>query len=316
MSIFRRFVAYYKPYKKFFLMDIFCAVLLSVIDLSFPQILRWLPEGLFAGDAASILSALKWLFPALLLWYLLRALCQFYVTSFGHIMGTRMETDMRRDLFHKYMELSYSYYDKNNTGVMLSRLVNDLFDISELAHHGPENLLLCSLKIVGSFVLLMSINIPMTLSLLAVTLVLVVFTALRQTKMQQVYTDNREKIAEVNAGVQNSLAGIRVVKTFACEESENETFHRSNDRYRRSKERSYMAMGIFHGGNNFLQGMLYVAVIISGGFFIARGTLNYTDLAIYALYIGIFVAPIATLMDFTEMLQKGFAGFKRFCEII
>ena len=316
MSIFRRFVSYYKPYKKFFLMDIFCAVLLSIIDLSFPQILRWLPEGLFAGDAASILSALKWLLPALLLWYLLRALCQFYVTSYGHIMGTRMETDMRRDLFHKYMELSYSYYDKNNTGVMLSRLVNDLFDISELAHHGPENLLLCSLKIVGSFVLLMSINVPMTLCLLAVTLILVVFTALRQTKMQQVFTDNREKIAEVNAGVQNSLAGIRVVKTFACENSENESFRHSNDRYRRSKERSYMAMGIFHGGNNFLQGMLYVAVIVSGGFFIARGTLSYTDLAIYALYIGIFVAPIATLMDFTEMLQKGFAGFKRLCEII
>ncbi len=316
MSIFRRFVSYYKPYKKFFFMDILCAVILCVIDLSFPQILRWLPEGLFSGSPESIFSALKWLFPALLLWYLLRALCQFYVTSYGHVMGTRMETDMRRDLFEKYMGLSFSYYDKNNTGVMLSRLVNDLFDISELAHHGPENLLLCSVKIIGSFILLMMINVPMTLCLLVVTLMLVVFTAWRQKTLQAVYTDNRVKIAEVNAGVQNSLAGIRVVKSFACEQGECDTFAESNGRYRKSKEKSYMAMGFFHGGNNFFQGMLYVAMIVSGGFFIAKDTLSYTDLAIYALYIGIFVAPIATLMDFTEMLQKGYAGFKRFAEIL
>lgn len=316
MSILRRFISYYKPYKHFFFMDTFCAVLLSIIDLSFPMILRWLPEGLFSGDAASILSALRWLFPALLGWYVLRALCQFYVTSYGHIMGTRMETDMRRDLFNKYMTLSFSYYDKNNTGEMMSRLVTDLFDISELAHHGPENLLLCSLKIIGSFVLLMFINVPMTLCLLVVTLMLVVFTALRQTRMQKVFTENRERIAEVNAGVQNSLAGIRVVKTFACEDGECDTFAKSNHRYRKSKEKSYMAMGLFHGGSNFFQGLLYVAMIVSGGFFIARGSLSYTDLAIYALYIGIFVAPIATLMDFTEMLQKGYAGFKRFAQIM
>ena len=316
MSIFKRFISYYKPYKKFFFMDMLCAIVLCIIDLSFPQILRWLPEGLFSGNAASILSALKWLLPALLLWYLLRALCQFYVTSYGHIMGTRMETDMRRDLFDKYMSLSFSYYDRNNTGVMLSRLVNDLFDISELAHHGPENLLLCSVKIVGSFVLLMMINVPMTLCLLAVTLLLVAFTAFRQKTLQKVYTDNRVRIAEVNAGVQNSLAGIRVVKTFASEQGESENFKISNGNYRASKEKSYMAMGFFHGGNNFFQGMLYVAMIVSGGFFIARGTLQYTDLAIYALYIGIFVAPIATLMEFTEMLQKGYAGFKRFAEIM
>jgi ATP-binding cassette subfamily B protein len=316
MSIFQRFVAYYRPYKKLFYADIFCAVLLSVIDLSFPQILRWLPEGLFSGSAASILAALKWLFPALLIWYTLRALCQFYVTSFGHIMGTRMETDMRQDLFDKYMSMSFSYYDQNNTGEMMSRLVSDLFDISELAHHGPENLLLCSLKILGSFVLLLTIHVPMTLLLALVTAVLVVFTILRQTKMQKIFTENRERIADVNAGVQNSLAGIRVVQTFAAEAGEQENFRVSNNRYRKSKERNYMAMGLFHGGSNFLQGMLYVVTVISGGFFIAKGTLSYSDLAIYALYIGIFITPIGQLMDFTEMLQKGYAGFKRFAQIM
>ena len=316
MSIFQRFVSYYKPYKNIFIMDTICAVLLSVIDLSFPLILRWLPEGLFSGSAASILSALRWLLPALLAWYILRALCQFYVTSYGHIMGTRMETDMRQDLFDKYMSLSYSYYDRNNTGEMMSRLVSDLFDISELAHHGPENLLLCSLKIIGSFVLLLLINVPMTLCLLAVTLVLVVFTIVRQTKMQKIFTDNRERIAEVNAGVQNSLAGIRVVKTFATEDGEKQNFHKANGRYRASKEKSYMAMGVFHGGSNFLQGMLYVVIVVSGGFFIAKGSLAVEDLAIYALYISIFISPITQLMDFTEMLQKGYAGFKRFHQIM
>ena len=316
MSILKRFVSYYKPYRHLFYMDCLCATVLCIIDLSFPQILRWLPEGLFSGSAASILSALRWLFPALLIWYLLRALCQFYVTSYGHVMGTRMETDMRQDLFDKYMSLSYSYYDQNNTGEMMSRLVSDLFDISELAHHGPENLLMCSIKIIGSFILLLWVNVPMTMLLLAVTAILVVFTVFRQLKMQRIFTENRERIADVNAGVQNSLAGIRVVKTFAVEQGEMDNFRASNGRYRQSKEKSYMAMGIFHGGSNFLQGMLYVVMLVSGGFFIARGSLSYNDLAVYALYIGIFITPIGQLMDFTEMLQKGYAGFKRFAQIM
>lgn len=316
MSILKRFVSYYKPYRHLFYMDCLCATVLCIIDLSFPQILRWLPEGLFSGSAASILSALRWLFPALLIWYLLRALCQFYVTSYGHVMGTRMETDMRQDLFDKYMSLSYSYYDQNNTGEMMSRLVSDLFDISELAHHGPENLLMCSIKIIGSFILLLWVNVPMTMLLLAVTAILVVFTVFRQLKMQRIFTENRERIADVNAGVQNSLAGIRVVKTFAVEQGEMDNFRASNGRYRQSKEKSYMAMGIFHGGSNFLQGMLYVVTLVSGGFFIARGSLSYNDLAVYALYIGIFITPIGQLMDFTEMLQKGYAGFKRFAQIM
>ena len=316
MSILKRFVSYYKPYRHLFYMDCLCATVLCIIDLSFPQILRWLPEGLFSGSAASIFSALRWLFPVLLIWYLLRALCQFYVTSYGHIMGTRMETDMRQDLFDKYMSLSYSYYDQNNTGEMMSRLVSDLFDISELAHHGPENLLMCSIKIIGSFILLLWVNVPMTLLLLVVTAILVIFTVFRQLKMQRIFTENRERIADVNAGVQNSLAGIRVVKTFAVEQGEKNNFRASNGRYRQSKEKSYMAMGIFHGGSNFLQGMLYVVTLVSGGFFIARGSLSYSDLAVYALYIGIFITPIGQLMDFTEMLQKGYAGFKRFAQIM
>lgn len=316
MSVFRRFISYYRPYKKLFVMDMFCALIICIVDLAFPQILRYLTGTFYAGEASVILAALPKLLIALLAVYLIRSAAQYYVTSWGHIMGTRMETDMRQDLFDQYMRLSFSYYDHNNTGEMMSRLASDLFDISELGHHGPENLLICTIKIVGSFLLLLFINVPMTLILLAVTVLLVIFAMWRQKHMTGVYTDNRRRIADVNSEVQNSLAGIRVVKTFANEAVEEEKFYRSNDRFRRSKEASYMQMGIFHGGNSLFQGLLYVAILVSGGYFIVQGTLAAADMAIYGLYIGIFLAPIETLANFTEMFQKGYAGFKRFCEVL
>jgi ATP-binding cassette subfamily B protein len=315
MAVIRKFVTYYKPYKTLFFFDMLCALVICAVDLAFPQILRYLTGTFYTGESSVILAALPKLLLALLGVYLLRSGCQFFVTSYGHIMGTHMERDMRQDLFDQYMRLSFSYYDRNNTGEMMSRLVTDLFDISELGHHGPENLLLCSIKIIGSFVLLLMINVPMTLILLAVTLLLVAFAAYRQTHMAGVFMDNRRRIAEVNADVQNSLAGIRVVKTFANEAVEQEKFRQSNDRFRRSKESSYMQMGIFHGGNSLFQGLLYVAVLVSGGYFIVQGTLAPADMAIYGLYIGIFLGPIEQLMNFTEMFQKGYAGFKRFCEV-
>ncbi len=316
MAVIRKFITYYRPYKKLFVMDMLCALVVCVVDLAFPQILRYLTGTFYLGEASVILAALPKLLVLLLAVYLLRSAAQFYVTSYGHIMGTRMERDMRQDLFDQYMRLSFSYYDQNNTGEMMSRLVTDLFDISEVGHHGPENLLICSIKIIGSFVLLLTINVPMTLILLAVTICLVIFSFARQRIMSGIYMDNRRKIAEVNADVQNSLAGIRVVKTFANETVEEEKFRRSNDRFRESKESSYMQMGIFHGGNSLFQGLLYVAVLISGGYFIVRGTLAPADMAIYGLYIGIFLAPIEQLVNFTETFQKGYAGFKRFCEIL
>ncbi|MEF9988320.1 MAG: ABC transporter ATP-binding protein, partial [Christensenella sp.] len=233
-----------------------------------------------------------------------------------HVMGARMESDMRRDLFDQMQRLSFSYYDKNNTGDMMSRIVSDLFDISELAHHGPENVFISALKIVGSFILLMMINVPMTLILLAVTGVMIFFSISKNKKMRAVFMDNRKKISNVNKQVQDSLAGIRVVKSFANEEVERKKFKHSNLEFLKSKQSSYKIMGTFQAGNNFFTGMLYAAVLVSGGFFVANGTLRVADLAIYALYIGIFVAPIDVLINFTEQFQKGFAGFKRFLEIM
>ncbi|KXK64074.1 ABC transporter ATP-binding protein [Christensenella minuta] len=312
----KSFVSYYKPYRGLFYFDMFCALVVSVVDLAFPQILNFLTDGLYTQDADVILRSLWIVAVSLVAMYVVRYGCQYFITTWGHVMGARMESDMRQDLFDQMQRLSFSYYDKNNTGDMMSRLVSDLFDISELAHHGPENIFISALKIIGSFVLLMTINVPMTLILLAVTIVMILFSLSKNKKMRAVFMDNRRKISNVNKQVQDSLAGIRVVKSFANEDIERRKFEHSNLEFLDSKQSSYKIMGTFQAGNNFFTGLLYTAVLVSGGFFIAGGALRVTDLAIYALYIGIFVAPIDVLINFTEQFQKGFAGFKRFLEIV
>ena len=316
MSVMKSFVSDYKPYRGLFYFDMFCALVVSVVDLAFPQILNFLTDGLYTQDADVILRSLWIVAVSLVAMYVVRYGCQYFITTWGHVMGARMESDMRQDLFDQMQRLSFSYYDKNNTGDMMARLVSDLFDISELAHHGPENIFISALKIIGSFVLLMTINVPMTLILLAVTIVLILFSLSKNKKMRAVFMDNRRKISNVNKQVQDSLAGIRVVKSFANEDIERRKFEHSNLEFLDSKQSSYKIMGTFQAGNNFFTGLLYTAVLVSGGFFIAGGALRVTDLAIYALYIGIFVAPIDALINFTEQFQKGFAGFKRFLEIV
>jgi ATP-binding cassette subfamily B protein len=316
MHLFRRFISYYKPYRAIFYFDMFCALLLSAIDVAFPQILRSLTNGLFAGSGDEILRMLPWIGGSLLAMYLVRFGCQYYITSWGHIMGARMESNMRQDLFDHYQRLSFSYYDRNNTGEMMSKLVSDLFDISELAHHGPENVLISILKIVGSFILMLMMNVPMTLILAAVTVVMIVFSVQKNKKMRAIFLDNRKKIAGVNAQVQDSLAGIRVVKSFGNEDLERKKFEKSNLRFLDSKVSSYRIMGSFRAGNAFFEGLLYLTVVVCGGIFVANGTLSIADLSIYALYIGIFINPIDVLVEFTELFQKGYSGFRRFVEVI
>ncbi|MDR3583884.1 MAG: ABC transporter ATP-binding protein [Desulfosporosinus sp.] len=316
MNILKQFIKYYKPHKFLFYTDMFCAVLVSIIDLAFPQILSYLSKNLFTQDKATILHALVFVGIALLAMYVIKYFCQYFIISWGHIMGARMETAMRNDLFNHYQRLSFSYYDKNNTGEMMSKLVADLFDISELAHHGPENLFISALKIIGSFLILMMINLEMTLILLLVTGIMVLFTVYKNIKMAPIFTDNRVKIAAVNSSVQDSLSGIRVVKSFANEGVESEKFSTSNHAFLLSKIDTYKTMGNFYAWNTFFEGLLYVVVIVSGGVFIAQGSLKITDLAIYVLYINIFINPIEVLINFTEQFQKGYAGFKRFMEVV
>ena len=316
MQLFKEFLKYYKPYKVLFILDMLAAITISVIDLAFPQILNYLNDTFYLQTKEAIYQSLGILAIGLLIMYALRAYCRYYVTSKGHIMGAKMESDMRQDLFDQYERLSFSYYDKNNTGEMMSRLVSDLFDISELAHHGPENIIISILKIVGSFTLLLFIHPTLTFILMAVTACMLLFSYSQNKKMRATFRDNRKKIAGVNANLQDSLAGIRVMKSFANEEVERQKFMHSNLMFLNSKESNYTTMGTYHAGNNFFQGMLYLAILVAGGVFIANGSLEPVELATYALYINIFISPIEVLIQFTEMFQKGFSGFERFYEIM
>lgn len=294
----------------------FCALIVSAIDLSFPVILSYLSKNFFTKDKGIIIHTIGYIGAALVFMYIIKYLCQYFIASWGHIMGARMENNMRRDLFYHLQKLSFSYYDEHNTGHMMSKLVSDLFDISELAHHGPENIFISAIKIIGSFVILLYINVDMTLILLAVTVVMIIFSGRLNKKMHGVFLDNRRKIAEVNSTVQDSLSGIRVVKSFANEALEKEKFDSSNNEYLNSRVQSYKIMGKFIAGNTFFEGMLYVAIIVSGAVFITNGTLRVSDLAVYALYINIFINPIDILINFAEQFQKGYAGFKRFLEVV
>ncbi|KGK88680.1 thiamine ABC transporter permease [Desulfosporosinus sp. HMP52] len=316
MSILKKFITYYRPYKHLFYADMFCALLVSIIDLAFPQILNYLAKNLFTQDKGVILNAIGFVGISLLLMYVIKYFCQYFIISWGHIMGARMETDMRKDLFSQFQRLSFSYYDKNNTGEMMSKLVVDLFDISELAHHGPENVFISALKIIGSFSILLLINVRMTLILLLVTIIMVFFTIYKNYKMAPSFSDSRIKIAAVNSSLQDSLAGVRVVKSFANENLERQKFQKHNHEFLESKNRIYKLMGSFHAWNSFFEGLLYVVIIVSGGIFIADGSLKVSDLAIYVLYINLFINPIDVLINYTESFQKGYAGFKRFIEVM
>lgn len=316
MKTFKHFIGYYKPYKFVFFFDLFCALTISLIDLAFPLILNYCTDTMFIQKSVEILQGLIWLLAGLLVLYVIRALCRYYVSAQGHIMGAHMERDMRKELFDQYQRLSFSYYDKHNTGIMMSRVVSDLFDICEFAHHGPENLFISLIKIIGSFVILSLIYWPLALLLFIVTLIMLIFSYTQNKSMRATFMDNRRKIGDVNAALQDSLAGIRVVQSFTNEDIEREKFAHSNNEFLASKKRNYRVMGTYYGMNNFFQGLLYVTVLVGGGYFVAMGNLSPLTLATFALYVNIFVAPIDILIEFTEMLQKGFSGFKRFEEVM
>ena len=312
----RRLIHYYRPYKLLFFADMMCALVVCAVDLAFPQVLNWMLKHVFTREVGTIMRTTVIVGVSLLLLYLLRYACQYFITCYGHIMGAKMERDMRQELFEHYQKLSFSYYDRNNTGEMMSRLVTDLFDIVELAHHGPETLLISSVKIIGSYAILLCINPGLALLLAAVTAVMTVFSYHQNKKMRTVFMDNRKKIASVSSGIQDSLAGIRVVKSFSNEKLEKEKFAGKNGDFYDSRVSSYRVMGFFHSGTALFHGLLYIAILTGGGWYISQGKLNPAELAIYALYVGIFIQPIEMLLHFTEMFQRGFTGFRRFCEII
>lgn len=316
MHTLKKFIPYYSPYKAVFFLDLICAAAISLIDLAYPQILRTMTRTVFAGEPSAILKALLPVGLAMLFMYIIQGLCKYYVSYQGHMMGANMERDMRQQLFDHYEKLSFSYYDQNNSGQMMSKLVSDLFDISEMAHHGPENLFISLIKIVGSFVFLFLINWRLAVPLLALVFFMVLFSYSQNRRMQATFMDNRQKIGEINSSLQDTLAGIRVVQSFANEEIEREKFGRSNENFLRSKDANYRCMGSFMSGNLFFQGLMYLVTLVFGGWLIARGQMEVADLAMYALYIGIFISPIQILVELTEMMQKGLSGFRRFLAVV
>ena len=316
MHTLKKFIPYYSPYRAVFVLDLICAAMISLIDLAYPQILRTMTKTVFAGKSSAILQVLLPIGVAMLIMYIVQALCKYYVSYQGHMMGANMERDMRQQLFDHYEKLSFSYYDQNNSVQMMSKLVSDLFDISEMAHHGPENLFISLIKIIGSFVFLFVINRWLAIPLLVLVFFMILFSYSQNRRMQATFMDNRQKIGDINSSLQDTLAGIRVVQSFANEEIERDKFRHSNENFLHSKDANYRCMGSFMSGNLFFQGLMYLVTLVFGGWLIAKGQMETADLAMYALYIGIFISPIQILVELTEMMQKGLSGFRRFLAVV
>ena len=316
-SLIRRFVAYYRPYKWLFAADLFSAAINGGVGLVFPAMIRYIINDVFTMPDTSLIAPILTKMAILMfVLYLVEAGSLYFVSSWGHILGARIETDMRRDLFEHMEKLSFSFFDKTSTGKMVSRLISDLSDITELAHHGPENLFISAFKIVGSFIILSRIHFPMSMILLGFTILLVIVMFGYRAKMTNVFMDNRRRIADVNALIQDSLSGIRTVQSFSNEQIEIEKFHHGNEAFYHSKKRMYFFMGKYFTLNQFMQGMLYLVTLITGGIYVIQGTLRPGDAIAFILYINMYLAPIRTLIMFNEQFQKGMSGFRRMVEFL
>ncbi|WP_293824387.1 ABC transporter ATP-binding protein [uncultured Parolsenella sp.] len=315
-KLYQKFLSYYRSQWHLFAIDSVAAVVMTAVDLAFPIILRELTGGLFTQGAGAIMGALGTLALGLIAMYAVRYACRYFVGYWGHVMGARMESRMRQDLFDQYERFSFSYYDRHNTGDLMSRVVSDLFDICEAAHHGPEYAIICGIKIVGSFAILATINWKLSCVLAVITAVLWAYNSRANKRMRAVFMENRKRISGINSQLEDSLSGIRVVKGFAAEDVEREKFARSNEAYLESKQRMYHVMGGYQAMIAALMGALFTVVIVYGGYLIAVGEMQPVDLSTYALYITTFTAAIEQLLNFTETFQKAEAGFRRLDEIL
>lgn len=311
-----RFAAYYKPYKLLFYTDMLCALAASGVDLAFPILVRTLLNDGISSTAGLNLD-LIWKIGILMAGMrIIEYFCQYFITAWGHIMGARMEFDMRRDIFNHLQRLSFNYFDNTKTGQIMSRIVNDLFDISELAHHGPEEIFISVIKIVGAFIILMTVDVKLTLIIFAFVPFMMAFAFYYNNKMRSVFKRNRQKIADVNAQLEDSIAGIRVVKSFSNEDIEKEKFAFGNTEFLQTKTDSYYYMGKFFSGIKLFDGSIYIVVVILGSLFVKSGAINTIDMMTYLLYVNTLLTPIRSLINFTEQFQRGMTGFERFLEVL
>lgn len=309
----KRFLAYYKPHMTVFTLDMLASLFVSFIGIVYPMVTRLMLNTLIPERKYRLIVIAGL---ALLLLYLVRMLLNYFIQYYGHVMGVKMQTRMRTDMFAHLQKLPYSFYDANETGKIMSRMTNDLFEVSELAHHGPENLIISAISIITSFIYLSSINIWLTLIIFACVPFLIVISLLLKNKMRDSFAESRVANAQINASLESSISGIRVTKAFCNSKKEQEKFEVGNDYYTSSRSRAYKAMGQFHSGTSFITDIFNVIVLIAGGFFLYNGEINFADYSAFVLSVNLFISPVMTLINFMEQYQNGVTGFARFLEIM
>lgn len=312
----KKMLTYYKPYMKIFLTDMFFATLSAGIALTLPLIIRYVTSTLIYMEPELIINQVIQIAVLLLILVAVDCYSKYYISNQGHVMGARIEYDMRTEIFDHFQKLSFSFYDNQKVGQLMSRITTDLFEITELMHHGPENLILSIVKIIGAFFILININPILAATAFIILPFMIVYAYHMNRRMRKAFKRNRETIAEINAQIEDNLSGIRVVKSFANEEIENQKFATGNQGFLSAKKNSYFNMGIFHAGLSSFTTLIQVNVIVIGTLLIAKGILNVSDLLTFLLYISVFTEPVRTLIDFTEQFQNGYTGFERFQEIM
>jgi ATP-binding cassette subfamily B protein len=313
---FKKFISYYRPYLGTFLTDLGCAVTAAGISLVFPLIIRYITNSLLRMETTAVMETI-WKMAAIMAGLvIIEYFCNYFIASYGHIMGARMEYDLRNEIFNHLQKLSFNYYDNQKTGQIMSRITNDLFEITELYHHGPEDLLISLTKLIGSFCILYRINAPLTLVVFAFIPPMGWFAFHYNRKMRQAFRKNRERIAEINAGTEESISGVRVVQSFANEDLELSKFRENNRRFVETKQNSYHYMGRYNSGINAFSSLIYVMLVVAAAFMIRNGRINPVDLLTFLLYINVFLEPIKKLTNFGEQFQNGISGFDRFYEVL
>ena len=309
----KRFISYYKPHLRLFTLDMLASLVISLTGIIYPIITRRMLNDLIPNREYRLIVIFG---IGLLAVYLVRMGLNYFVQYYGHVMGVKMQAQMRSDMFRRLEELPYSFYDSHETGKIMSRMTNDLMDISELAHHGPENLLISGITIITSFCYLISINVPLTLIVFACVPLLVIISLSLRVKMRDAFKKSRESVAEINAALESSISGIRVTKAFTNSEKETEKFEVGNGKFVSSRSAAYKAMGQFHSGTSFVTDIFNVVVLIAGGLFLYNNKISFGDYSTFIVSIGIFVTPVMTLINFMEQYQNGVTGFERFVEIM
>ena len=312
----KKMLTYYKPYMRVFWTDMFFATLSAAVALIIPLVVRYVTYNLVYREPAEILHQAAYIAIGLFALVAVDCYSKFYICNYGHVMGAKIEYDMRAEIFAHYQKLSFSFYDDQKVGQLMSRITTDLFDISELMHHGPENIILSVIKIAGALIILVNISPMLAVAAFAILPFMLLYAFVLNKKMRLAFKQNRVKIADINAQIEDNLSGIRVVKSFANEAIENRKFKQGNDGFLAAKKNSYFYMGSYQAGLGAFTTLIQVSVILTGTVLIAKGSVDVSDLVTFMLYISVFTDPVRTLIDFTEQFQNGYTGFERFQEIL